>query len=210
MFAYFVKNKLQKWWDSRCPEIRKEFHDKEQELIFESEKYLENMRVRLDLKKKELDDELEIIERRKLDNEDIEKRIEDRKQELLRVNEELKTQIRLIEAKASPDQIWTNAFSQGVSKAWDMMVPIMAENVKKAKETIRNQEIDNSLPRIESVVEQRLRDMGSYDLISAHQLEAKRKECVLKLGKQLTPDDKLKIESYIKILDWVIGVRNGN
>ncbi len=136
--------------------------------------------------------------------------LEDKKKDLYRANEELATQIRLIEAKASPDAVWTTAFSHGVSKSWDMMLPIMMRGIEKVKETIRNQEIYESIPRIDSVVEQRLKETGRYELIPAHQLEAKKRECYLKLGKVTDPNDVIRLNSYISILDWVLVSRNGN
>ena len=210
MFGLLLRSDLGKWWKRRNQEILAEFLVKERTLTIHSEDKLRFLKENLESYEREVSGKLEIVEREKRNLEDIERRVLDRRLELERVNEELKIQIRLIEAKASPDSIWTSAFSQGVSKSWDMMLPIMMEGIFKLKETIRNQEIDNSIPRIEEVVTQRINDIGNYELIKSHNLESKRKECLQKLTIAENSEDKIKLSSYIKILDWVLGSKNGN
>jgi len=148
------------------------------------------------------------MEKREL--EDLKIRVEDRKKELIRVNEDLKTQIRLIEAKASPDHVWESSFSQGFSKAWDMMIPLMKKGIEKTHEKIRQEEIENSFPRIDSIVEQRVKEIGEVTLVEKANIEQKKREFQLKLSKSQNDEEKKKLTNYISVLDWVTDGKNGN
>jgi hypothetical protein len=57
-------------------------------------------------------------------------------------------QVRLLEAKSSPTNVWTDAFTAGFNKAWDMMLPIMQEGVLKSKKVIEDTAIQETLKRI--------------------------------------------------------------
>jgi len=64
--------------------------------------------------------------------------LDDRKITLESKKAELAQQIKIIEAKSSPSSIWTEAFTLGMSKSWDMMLPMIQTNmdkiIKKMKE----------------------------------------------------------------------------
>ncbi len=194
-FAFLFKNRFKKVKES----MYKEFADKEKELRNELTKAHSVIEEKLDKAKKE-QDELE----------EQEKRVLDRRKELARVNDELKTQIRLIEAKASPDSVWAEAFGHGFSKAWDMMVPVMMSGIEKVKEQIRNQEIEESLPRLNTMVNQRIQELGNYDLKPVAEIIAKKLEFSNKKAKISDTLEQQKYDNFIKTLDWVIGHRNGN
>ena len=49
------------------------------------------------------------------------KRVDESKVALARCNEDLRQQIKLIEAKASPDQVWVSAFTSGFNTAYGSM-----------------------------------------------------------------------------------------
>ena len=124
------------------------FNRKESELVFEYSRRLESMikqvrsegEERLDAIRDQTLLEIETKESAlkiiKSQNEDLsfqQKRLDDRKLELIQAQDELKIQIRLIEAKASPSSIFIEAFSQGINKAWDLLLPVMSENIDKLK-----------------------------------------------------------------------------
>ena len=199
IFASFYKNKLKKWWNEKKVAIQEEYDVKEKELVEKIVGYENQIKERV-----------EILERKKRDLEDDERRVQDRKEELERVNSELKNQIRIIEAKCSPSNIWETSFSQGFSKAWDMMIPIMKEGLDKAREKIRDEEIEASLPRVDLIVEQRVKELGSPSLLETHQLQAKKREFEAKMNKAIDSDDKSKFKNYIHVIDWILGSRNGN
>lgn len=203
IYGWFCKNKLTKWLETRKQEIREEYDRKEHFLISELETKFEE-------KKKELLDRASDLGRQDKDMADLEKRVQDRKVDLEKVNAELKTQIRMIEAKARPDHVWTNAFSLGFSKAWDMMMPMMTDGIDKVKEQIKNQEIESSISRINPMIESRLKSLGDHSLLETHELQSKRDDFAIKKQKSVTPEDKIKFEAYLNILDWILESRNGN
>src|SRR3990167_5151450 len=100
---YWLKNKLSKWWNKKKDLIREDFVKKEDSLIAELDEKYSQMELRLKTGNDELEKKLNHLE-------DEENRVLDRRKELARVNEELKVQIRMIEAKASPDHIWESSF----------------------------------------------------------------------------------------------------
>ena len=199
MFGYSFKNK----WFKRKSDLEKEFLEKENELIRSLTQHYD------DLEKSLVNQNLK-IERSKTDLDDLEKRVLDRKKELEKANDELKTQIRLIEAKASPDSVWIQSFSHGFSKAWDMMIPIMTEGIEKVKENIRTEEIDKSLIRVNPIVEDRLKALRNYKAIESLKLEEKKKEFFDKMNDVQKKEEKEKYKNYISVIDWLLGQRNGN
>jgi len=75
------------------------------------------------------------------------KQLEDRKIELIKTDNEVKMQIKLLEAKSSPNTVWLEAFTQGFSKAWDSINPIMMDNVLKSKKFIEENAIMETIKR---------------------------------------------------------------
>lgn len=181
----------------------------EKELSVEMEKRYLNLKSSLEEGQKDISHKLELLKKENRDIEDMQKRVQDRKVELERVNADLKTQIRLIEAKASPDHVWESAFSQGFSKAWDMMVPLMTQGLEKVKEKIKEQEIENSLPRIDLVVGQKVKELGNKKLVEIHAIEQKKREFIAK-AQFAKEEEKKKYENYLHVLDWILGSRNGD
>lgn len=210
VLGYCLKNKLTKWLNKRREEVQAEFALKEKDLINEfNERYL-SIQSSLDNRQKELEARLEVLQKEKKDLEDTETRVRDREKELARANDELKAQIRLIEAKARPDQVWESAFSAGFSKAWDMMLPLMTKGIENVKDKIRQQEIEASFPRIDLVVNQRLKELGNVELIEANDVENKRKDFESKLSSSSNANEKLKYQHYLDVINWFLGGRNGN
>ena len=111
----------------------------------EIEEQLEKRRTVLEYEKKKVSYEED-------NNKHLEKLVEQKRIELERVREELKLQIRIMEAKSSPEQVWTSAFESGFSKAWAMMVPVITDGLDKQKEMIRNKAIEETRKRLEPFV----------------------------------------------------------
>ena len=76
------------------------------------------------------------------------KSLEYRNIELARADNDLKIQIRLLEAKASPTSVWTEAFSLGVSKTWDLLLPVMTGNIEALKKKIYEDATFDSITRM--------------------------------------------------------------
>lgn len=125
---------------------------KEAALESEFSAVLSTLEAHFDLKKASLAAEIEaaqsqlVLQRR--DVEDLEKRYNDKKLELERKNQELAAQIRLIEAKAAPDEVWASAFQAGFTKCWEIMWEFQADQVVKLREKIKNQAINETLERL--------------------------------------------------------------
>ena len=202
-FELWFKNKLEKLFIPKKAEIELEFRQKEEEL----RKGFEDSFTKV---KNDIDEKLSKLRKQQADLEDDEQRVLDRKKELAKTNEELKVQIRLIEAKASPDSVWAEAFGHGFSKAWDMMLPIMMDGIQKVKDEIRNQEIDNSMPRLNSMVNERITQLGKYELKPVEELIAKKNEFIMRKAKATDLIEKQKYDNFIKTLDWMLVSRNGN
>ena len=120
---------------------------------------------------------------------------------------ELRQQIKLLEAKASPDQVWVSAFTAGVSKAWDLMSDTY---ILSNEETIRNivKNAENKLmgsvneivkKRIEGLDDKQLRDKQSM-IEKIKEFEAKKLEAE-RLGRK---DDIGKYMTYLNLLNWVV------
>ena len=129
-----TKTLIEKQFDKECQEKLK----KSQEILDEK------------LKEQETKNASE-LSRLKVMEEEIQFResiLADRKLELIKADNELKDQIRLLEAKASPSAVWCEAFSQGMSKAWDFLLPGMQENMEKLKKKIHDDAIADTLERL--------------------------------------------------------------
>ena len=203
MFDFLFKNKLSGNWKSKRKLIEDEFIKKENELVASlTSKYAE---LELSIHKNN-----EAVLKKTQDLEELEKRVLDRRAELERANEELKTQIRLIEAKASPSNIWESSFTLGFSKAWDMMLPVMSNGLEKVKENIRNNEIEESFTRIDLVTEQKIEKLREKGLAELHKIDSKLGEFRRKLANAKDDSERQKYANFISVLEWVLERRNGN
>ena len=147
----------------------------------------------------------ESTERQKRDLDDLLRRQEDRKAELVSVNEELKAQIRLIEAKARPDAVWLTAFQAGYSKAWETMLPIMQGGMKLSNETMRQEALTAALATVEPAIEQRVvaKVNDIQRLRTFKELTAKRSE--LESKRTAAPvTDQPRYEHYLEALGWAL------
>ena len=167
--------------------------------------------------KKKLDDldsglklKAELLQRDQASLDDITKRVQDKREELERANQELKEQIRLIEAKASPDSVWVEAFSQGFSKAFDMASVIHQKGLDKLLEQARDSAIDQAIASLDAVVAKRIQEAGSINLQLPHVLLTKRRVFEQKLSQSKSEDRKAQCKYYIEVIDWVIGAQNGD
>lgn len=74
----------------------------------------------------------------------LEERLTDRRMDLLKAEDELKAQIRLLEAKAKPDSVWLTAYTAGFDKAMDLLPEFSA--IIRSK--IEQKAIDGTLERL--------------------------------------------------------------
>ena len=131
----------------------KEEHESKKSIIL-SEQNSELQRI-----SSEHDSEVSIIKRRiaqknsilAIEEKEVEhltKIIASKKAELESLNVDLRTQLKVIEAKAHPSNVWVEAFSQGVSKCWDVLLPAMSENLDRVKSKMKDDAIREAIGRL--------------------------------------------------------------
>jgi len=155
MFKKLQEKWKQEWWEKRQDDICREYSAREKELKADLEEHLEQDRQAIEASKASLSaKELEIEMRsaklsiRQAEIEELEVRVAERKFELLKADNDLKAQIKLLEAKASPTAVWTEAFSLGVSKTWDLLLPVMTGNIEALKKKIYEDATFDSIARL--------------------------------------------------------------
>jgi len=142
------------WWIKECAKVASEYEDRKKDLeeILDEELLrtkemldleIEVMRVGLESKKRKLTVEQEEVDYRL-------KNLEERKAELASADNYLKGQIKLLEAKASPSAVWAEAFGQGMSKSWDLMLPFMLENIDKLKMKLKEDAAMEAIQRLKN------------------------------------------------------------
>lgn len=124
----------EEWWAKHSDEISTYYETEYSELIKKHEA------------KKE-----ELLKRIKLEEDDLTyrlARIDDRKIELERLDADYKLQIKIVEAKSHPSNVWAEAFTAGANKVWDLIAPVMIGNLEKLKSTIQEEAIEEAIRRL--------------------------------------------------------------
>ena len=131
----------QGWWLKHASELAKIYESSEKDLRQKFEIEIEIIKVRKEslIRKLQLEEE-ELTYKLKL--------VEERKIEAARIDNEIKNQIRLLEAKASPSSVWAEAFTSGMNKAWDILLPVMTENLEKVKKKIYDDAVRDTVNRM--------------------------------------------------------------
>lgn len=179
------------WWARQEARLRLEYAEKERSLHADLEAKLAATRGQLEADHAVLEDQVRKVKAARADLEDQERRLSDRQEELLRVTEEVRTQLRLIEAKAHPDSVWVAAFTAGVTKSWDTILPLLQDRLRKTQETLEQHAIDATLDRLGPTLSKR-RD-----------IEAKRAEFQGKRDRA-SGADKARYDHYLEVITWVL------
>ena len=108
----------------------------------------ESLNIRKEKREKEIDDIEKSLEYKKKDLEDLLLRQKDKETELKKVNDNLRDQIRLIEAKASPSSVWESAFSSGFSSGFNMAIRSVTQIDDSVKKAIKRKSIDEAIRRM--------------------------------------------------------------
>lgn len=160
LFSPQTKEALkQEWIASQRKELESVFKLVEQTILDKQKSELEEIRTS-HLKACEelssvIESKLSFLKRDEQDLDDFLQRIADRKVELEKVSQELKEQLRLIEAKASPSSMWAEVFTAGFNKAWDMMLPVMTGGIENMKQIIHDRAVDETLDGLEKHIQER-------------------------------------------------------
>ena len=159
MIAKLIERWKQEWWLKNASEMAKEYAHRKDDLILKLESEMKDTQEKYQSKLRFLEENLKLQERQielalnkgKILEEEVTyrtKSLEERKLELIQADNDLKTQIKLIEAKAHPSTVYVEAFSQGVSKSLDMLMPIMSENLEKFKTKLKDDAIAEAIKRL--------------------------------------------------------------
>lgn len=188
-FCLLSKKTKQRWLEDRIAKLESEFKGQ-----------LEHVEAAFTtaLKQREFE-----IKQKENELRDLTQRLDDRKTELESKKNELREQIRLIEAKASPDSIWTSAFSAGFTKAWDMMQPLMTEGVHKMKQTIRDQAISETLSGLETHIERRIDAAGKTQIKDANKAIAKKEDLVNRIANSVDEVERTQLSHYLEAINWI-------
>ena len=147
-FLGFKKVDKETWLAERLKELEKEF-EAELSTLDEECKQIISLKEH---EKEVLEKALKKVEMERFEQDELWKRVNDKKIELVKKNKELAEQIRLIEAKASPDNVWLSAFQTGFTRAWEMMKPIMYTGFDKVKQEISDNAKMETLNGLQSVL----------------------------------------------------------
>ena len=158
----------------------------------------------LEAKRQDVASQQHLLEVKLRDVEDAKRRLADRQVELAQTSEETRTQIRLLEAKASPDNVWVEAFSRGYEKAWETMWPFFESNLTRVKEVIRRVAIDETLTNLQGEVEKRATVLGQVAVQDKVALLAKQTEFRTRRASAKVPAEREKYDHYLTALDWML------
>ncbi len=199
-FSSLFKNVEAKWLASQESKLKAEFAPQLQALRETQRRQLEDL-TRQSTTLQEKYRELERMQAQMLDQEAI---LADRKVRVEQANEECRTQLRLLEAKASPDSVWVEAFARGYEKAWETVWPIMASGVQNTKALIEQKAIEETLARLDTLITQRAVALGNVRAMDVQALEQKRREFHQKAEASTSSSDREKYANYQTALDWML------
>ena len=140
------------WLENRIASIENEYRQKIED---ENSEYT-NKLLRLKEQHRNMLDSSEksnsaLLKRIELNEEELAyrlKTLETRNVELKQADNELKEQIKLLEAKAHPSNVWVEAFTLGINKCWDLLQPVYVENIEKMKKLIYDKATLETLERL--------------------------------------------------------------
>ena len=201
-----------KWWNKRQQDLKDEYADKERLLTVELDTQYIELKSKLSKGNEGFQSQLYALKRESDELEYQHDKNTKLKVELEKSNLELSEQIKLIEAKARPDEVWSGAFSLGFSKAWDMMLPIMTEGVKKLREQARTEEIEASMKRLNTMVDQKIEELGRKGIRDVKLLGEKRMEFQGRISRSQDKEERNRLRNYLQVIDWIMenSPSNGN
>lgn len=139
------------------------------------------------------------------------KRVEDSKLALAKCNEDLRLQIKLIEAKASPDQVWVSSFTSGFNTAYSSMSAFLQKDVEVKRDIIRETAYNEAIGHLEPTIQKRFEDANLSELKPISDILAKKEDFEAKVSTTKEgSSDRVKYESYVKALEWVLSHVDGN
>lgn len=152
MIKKIIERWKQEWWLKHAAEIAREYQTRQADLEKRLDEELRLNLTRLELERDVIYAKVKAeIEKGKLLEEEVayrQKTLDDRKLDLVIADNDLKQQIRLIEAKASPSSVWVEAFTSGANKAWELLLPVMTDNIAKLKLKMQEDAVQEAIARM--------------------------------------------------------------
>jgi len=110
----WLKRRVEAWVEQKEALLRAQYEPKLAGLENSLKESLQGVSALLD----KANSKKELVEQ---DLQYLEERLTDRRIELLKAEDDLKEQIKLLEAKAKPDSVWVTAYTAGFNRAMDML-----------------------------------------------------------------------------------------
>lgn len=203
MFKWVIKKiekEVEKRKQTQIQEIISSAEKQINEIKEEQELLVDKLRIQKDLYAYEVN---EYKQKRDL----IEKEYSDLKVKHEQRCNDLREQIKLIEAKSSPDQVWITAFNTGVSKAWDMIKDTYSVVNNDIVRGLVKETEDKTMSSVNEIVKTRVVSLKNKTMKNLVLIEEKIKEFELKKLEAERLDDKvsaLKYSNYLALLNWVV------
>ena len=134
---------------------------------------------------------LQKVERLKKAVADSEVLLQDRQIAVQHASEELRQQLRLLEAKASPTEVWSQAMAPGYRVALETLTPLMREGMSTMLDKVRQDAIDQTLKNINP-------------LRPVHELLVKRKELEAKRDILKGKPEQTRYTTLLEALEWAL------
>lgn len=144
------------------------------------------------------------LERMQVQLADQEQILSDRRIAVEKANEELRTQLRLLEAKAAPDRVWVEAFSRGYQIAWETMWPIMADGVQNLRSVIEQKAIEETLTRLDPLIAERAGQLGVIRPQAIQTVLQKQTEFQQKRETAKSVGEQEKYDHYLTAMEWFL------
>lgn len=134
---------------------------------------------------------LQKVERLRQSVADSEVLLQDRQVAVRQASEELRQQLRLLEAKASPTEVWSQAMATGYRAALETLTPLMREGMSTMLEKVRQDAIDQTVKNINP-------------LRPVHELLVKRKELEAKRDTLKGKPEQTRYLTLLEALEWAL------
>ena len=99
---------------------------------------------------------------------------------------------------------WLAGFTEGYHAAWETMSPLMQEGIQRAKESIRDQAVDETLARLDVIIKKRFEDSSNSHLKPISDMLSKREQFYIALNSATETEEKKKYEHYLTCLNWML------
>lgn len=152
MISKLLNKWKNEWWEKRESKLIEEFSIQEKSLKEDLQEHITKDKESFEAAQKEnrnlslrLEFESARLRAHEIEISEAEKSLIHKKALLEEESKNLSEQLRLLEAKAHPSSVWTEAFTCGFNHAWNTMQPIIFENLERSKKLIHDLAVEETL-----------------------------------------------------------------